>query len=102
MGAADFTGDGLPDALAGSSNNNESEGKVYGIDGSDGSVVWTYTTSGTSVWALESLDDINGDDIKDLIAGDFGGNYYLLDAVDGSMENSGSAGSSMRVFSRNR
>lgn len=95
MGIADFTGDGHPDVLGGSSNNNETSGKVYGIDGSDGSLVWTHTAAGTSVWALEQLDDITGDGVKDVIAGDFGGQYYLLDAVDGSVQNAGMAGSSI-------
>ncbi len=97
MGIADFTGDGLPDVVAGASTNNETEGKVYGIDGADGTLKWTYTTAGTSVWALEQLDDINGDGIKDIIAGDFGGNYYLLDAATGSMLHSGSAGSAVFI-----
>jgi hypothetical protein len=97
MGVGDITGDGQPDVIGGASTVDETQGKVYGIDGADGSIEWTYTTAGSSVWAIAQLDDINGDDIKDIIAGDFGGNYYLLDATDGAMLNSGSAGNNIML-----
>jgi len=44
------------------------------------------------VWALEQIDDINSDGIKDVIAGDFGGNIYLLDAASGTQEHVTSLG----------
>ena len=94
-GVDDFTGDGLPDAIGGASNLNETQGKVYGIDGSDGSIAFTYSTTGSSVWALEQLDDINNDGIRDVIAGDFGGQYYLIDPVSGSPIYFGSVGTSI-------
>ena len=84
IGTEDFTGDGIPDAVAGSSTPDESEGRVFGIDGSDGAIFWTFNTAGSSVWAVEQLEDINGDQVKDIIAGDFSGNIYYLDATDGS------------------
>lgn len=95
IGVMDFTGDNIPDAIAGASNNGETEGKVYGINGANGTIVWTQTTGGTSVWALEQLDDGNGDNIKDIVAGDFGGNFYFMDATTGSPYKSGSLGSSL-------
>lgn len=95
IGVSDFTGDGLPDVIGGASNNNESAGKVFGINGSNGSVTFEYTTSGTSVWALEQLDDINSDGIKDIIAGDFAGQYYLIDPIAGSPVYTGSVGNSL-------
>jgi len=82
MAVEDFTGDGQPDAIAGASNNEETQGKIVGIDGSNGSIVWTKNTGGTSVWALMQLDDITGDGVKDVAAGDFGGNFYYIDPTN--------------------
>ncbi len=84
IGVADFTGDGIADALGGATNANETQGKVYGINGANGTTEWSYLTNGSSVWALEQLDDVNGDNVKDVIAGDFSGHYYMLDPVYGS------------------
>ncbi|MCF8369278.1 MAG: choice-of-anchor D domain-containing protein [Bacteroidales bacterium] len=91
----DFTGDNLPDAIGGASNNGETEGKVYGINGTNGNIMWTFTTSGTSVWALEQLDDVTGDGVKDIVAGDFGGNYYFINPVTGGSFENGSAGNTL-------
>lgn len=86
----DFTGDGNFDVIAGASNESESQGKVVGINGSNGQVVWNFETSGTSVWALAPLGDLNGDEIADVMAGDFSGYYYFLDATNGNeLENGG-------------
>ncbi|MFK5855675.1 MAG: choice-of-anchor D domain-containing protein [Bacteroidota bacterium] len=82
IGADDFTGDGVPDVIAGAASADETEGRVYGINGSNGNITWTKATGGSSVWALLQLDDITGDGIKDIIAGDFGGNYYYINPVD--------------------
>ncbi len=84
FGVEDFTGDGLPDVIGGGANNSETEGKVYGIDGYSGILEWEFTTTGTSVWALEQLDDATGDGIKDIVAGDFSGYIYFLDPTNGS------------------
>jgi len=88
IGIEDVTGDHHPDVLAGASNNAESIGKIYGIDGSDGSIHWTIEVTGTSVWALEQVEDLDDDGFKDVIAGDFGwssgGHIYLLSGSDGS------------------
>ena len=35
-------------------------GTVVGIDGSDGSIEWSYESTGSSVWGLMQLDDITG------------------------------------------
>jgi len=95
IGTEDFTGDGIPDVIGGASNNYETEGKVYGINGDNGTITFTYTTTGTSVWALEQIDDVSGDGIKDIIAGDFGGHYYLLNPASGGVINSGTIGTSL-------
>ena len=83
IGIEDFTGDNVPDVLAGASNESENEGKVLGINGSTGQTEWTWTPDGTSVWALAQLDDVTGDGIEDVIAGDFGGHIYLIDPTSG-------------------
>jgi len=83
IGVEDFTGDGFPDVVGGASNAYETEGKVFGINGADGGVEWTYNTSGSSVWALASVADINDDGIKDIVAGDFAGAVYGIDPTTG-------------------
>ncbi|MCF7920118.1 MAG: choice-of-anchor D domain-containing protein [Candidatus Cloacimonetes bacterium] len=95
LGIADVNNDGIPDAIGGGSNQNESDGYVYGINGANGNQMWSYTVDGSSVWALEQLDDINNDGIQDIIAGDFSGNYYGLDASNGSPIWNGSIGTAI-------
>jgi len=92
LGVEDFNNDSKPDVVAGASNQDESQGKIYGIDGSNGNILWTYLVNSTSVWALLQLDDVNNDGINDIIAGDFSGNYYLINPVDGSVIYSSSIG----------
>jgi len=93
MGVNDVNGDDIPDAVAGASSQNELTGYVYGINGANGSQLWSYTVSGSSVWALGQLDDINDDNVKDIIVGDFYGAYYYIDPTDGSVIHNGSMGS---------
>ena len=97
LGAKDFTGDGIPDAIGGGSDNGETEGKVFGINGDDGSIEWTFTTDGSSVWALEQLDDVNGKGAEEIIAGDFGGNIYTIDPENGSQLHYASAGNTILI-----
>lgn len=92
---ADINADGIPDALAGCSDPGETQGFVKAINGSNGSTFWTFTTSGTSVWALAQVDDINSDGVKDVMAGSFDGHLYLLDAVTGNILAQGSAGNNI-------
>jgi len=84
MGVEDFTGDGVPDVLAGCSNEAESTGYGKGINGATGAQVWSYTVPGSSVWAVEQLDDVTGDGKKDVIIGDFSGHIYGLNAATGT------------------
>lgn len=85
IGVEDFTGDGQPDVVAGASDDPETTGRIVGIDGSNGIVEFDRATAGTSVWALMQLDDVNGDGVKDIAAGDFGGNYYFIDPTNNSI-----------------
>jgi hypothetical protein len=97
IGVEDFTGDGRPDAVAGASNESETQGKVVGINGLNGSIEWTFVTSGSSVWALQQADDFTSDGVRDVIVADFSGNIYGLDATDGSSEYSaGGLGTTIR------
>ncbi len=87
----DLNGDDIPDALAGATNGSETQGSVKAINGSNGAVLWTYNTSGTAVWALAQLDDINSDGVRDVLGGSFNGNLYLLNANNGQLLDQGYA-----------
>lgn len=84
IGVADFTGDGRPDAVAGASNEDETQGRAFGINGANGAIEWTFNAGGSSVWAVRQIDDITSDGIDDVMIGDFGGNIYGLDATTGA------------------
>ncbi len=90
IGIEDFTGDGKPDVLAGATDSYQTQGKVYGINGDNGNIEWTFLTEGTSVWALMQLNDITGKGVKDVAAGDFGGNFYFINPENGSQIHNGS------------
>lgn len=95
IGVEDFTGDGIPDVIAGGDDPATSNGRVVGISGSNGGIQWTFPVSGISVFAVEVLDDISGDGIPDVIAGTFNGNYYLLNPVNGSVIHQNSLGNNL-------
>ncbi|PNX49996.1 MAG: hypothetical protein BV458_14000, partial [Thermoplasmata archaeon M9B2D] len=84
IGVEDFTGDGKPDAVSGCTNAAQTIGYAKGINGATGTQVWSFTTPGSSVWAVEQIDDVNGDGISDVIIGDFLGNIYGLNATIGT------------------
>jgi outer membrane protein assembly factor BamB len=101
IGIEDCTGDGQPDAVAGAADASETTGYVYGINGATGALFWTFTAAtGTygGVWAIEQIDDISSDGIKDVIAADFytaAGTVYGLDATTGTDEWSNNLGQVM-------
>mgnify|MGYP000020537131 FL=1 len=84
IGIEDSNGDGIPDVVGGGSNLGETQGIVYGINGDNGNELWSFNVSGSTVWALEQTDHLNWNGVKEIIAGDFSGNYYCLDPADGS------------------
>ena len=96
----DFTGDGIPDAVAGASNQWETEGLAIGINGSSGQTEWSFETNGSSVWALAQIGDINLDGVNDVMIGDFYGEYFALSATSGSEECSGSGLGTLTGFKR--
>jgi len=95
IGVEDFTNDTVADVVAGASNEGETQGKIIGLNGVTGAIAWSINTSGTSVWALTQIDDINTDGVKDVVAGDFGGNYYFVDPTNGDVLYTGSLGSNL-------
>ena len=84
IGVEDFTGDGIPEVVAGSTNASQANGRVFGMDGVDGSIKWTFNPAGSSAWALIQIDDVTGDGIRDVASGDFSGNIYFHNAVTGA------------------
>ena len=95
IGIEDSNGDGIPDVVGGGSNLGETEGIVYGINGDNGNELWSFNVSGSTVWALEQTDHLNLNGVKEIIAGDFSGNYYCLDPADGSEIWNGSIGNAI-------
>ena len=83
IGINDVTGDDIPDVVAGNTPNS-GDGKAYGIDGSNGNILWNFPVPGIAVWGLCNIDDLNGDDCKDVAIGDFSGNLYGLETVGGN------------------
>ncbi|MFO7677887.1 MAG: FG-GAP-like repeat-containing protein [Thermoplasmatota archaeon] len=86
IGVEDFTGDGIPDVVAGTQNLAQNKGYAYGINGATGVIEWSFATAGSSVWALEQIGDITGNGINDVVIGDFSGNIYGLDVTNGNQE----------------
>lgn len=85
-GVADLNGDGKADAVAGSSSADETVGYVTGINGVNGGVLWSRPVSGSSVWSIEQLGDVNSDGTLDVMAGDFSfssGALYVIDGKSG-------------------
>lgn len=84
IGVEDFTGDGKPDVVVGATNSAQTDALVLGLDGIDGQVKWTFYPAGSSTWALMQIDDVTGDNIKDIASGDFSGHIYFQNAVTGA------------------
>ena len=93
IGVEDFTGDGKPDVVSGCTNEAETTGYAKGLNGQNGALVWTFTTTGSSVWAVEQVDDVSGDGKKDVIIGDFSGHIYGVNTANGAELYSNSIGS---------
>ena len=96
LAVQDFTGDGVPDVVAGGQTPGQ-QGRVLGINGANGAIIWELATSGSSVWALEQINDITDNGINDVIIGTFNGHYYLVDVTNGEIVYSGNLGNSLIV-----
>lgn len=84
MTIADVNGDGTPDAVAGASYNGSAtpDGRVHAIDGTDGSVIWTFPTGATTAGVASG--DLNGDASADIIAASFDDSIYAIDGATGT------------------
>ena len=95
----DFTGDGVPDAVAGASDAWEVQGVAYGLDGVTGEVDWSLETTGSSVWALAALGDVSGDGVAEVMIGDFSsGQVVAVNPVYGDAEYVTGVGSFLTGF----
>ncbi|HHH79753.1 MAG TPA: PKD domain-containing protein, partial [Thermoplasmatales archaeon] len=87
----DLNGDGIKDVIAGEyySDGYDTPSKVYGIDGADGSTLWSYQLD-DGVRSM-TLGDINNDGVMDVIAGASkgtstpDGKVHAIDGTDGSV-----------------
>lgn len=95
IGIPDVNGDGIPDVVAAGTNASQAQGRVYGINGANGSQLWNYTTSGSSGYALAQISDINNDGKPEIVAGSFNGYIYIMDPVNGTVLAQGSAGNNI-------
>jgi hypothetical protein len=86
IGVDDFNGDGKPDVVAGATNAAQTQSRVYGINGQNGSILWTNVPFGSSTWALLQIDDYTGDGIRDFASGDYSGNIYFHNVVTGNRD----------------
>ena len=88
--AADLNSDGVDDVIAAEydSDHYDDSSKVYGIDGSDGSEIWSYTLD-DGVRSM-TIGDINNDGVMDAVVGASKGSntpdgkVHAVDGTDGS------------------
>lgn len=79
IGIEDFTGDGQPDVVAGVSNEAETEGSAWAINGLTGLKTWNTVMPGKSVRALAQVDDAENSGHKNVAIGDYSGEYRIID-----------------------
>ncbi len=79
----DVTGDGIPEAVAGSGGNGL-DNKVYGLNGTNGSQIWVYDT-GNSLSDVVNLGDVNNDGYDDVAAGGWARTVVGLSGKDGAL-----------------
>lgn len=95
IGIADVNGDGIPDVVAGGTNASQAQGRVYGLNGANGNQLWSYTTAGSSAYAIAQIDDVNGDGIPEIAVGTFNGAFYIMNPVNGSVLHQNSLGNNI-------
>lgn len=92
LGAGDLNGDGTPDIVVGApweDPGGNNSGKVWALDGADGSTLWSDDGAGaTHEYGdyLARAGDVNNDGRPDVLAGAGDSNYVrVLSGVDGSV-----------------
>lgn len=88
VATADVNGDGFSDVIVGAPGNS---GDVYVYSGNSGSLLWHKSrndidpTSGSAGWHVETIADLNGDGLRDILVGTFGGgSAYILSGINGA------------------
>lgn len=77
----DTDADGIADVVVGSWDS-----QVHVLSGADGSTLWT-AFIGNDVWAVDTIGDVNGDSVPEVVAGCLGdgaGTVKVLSGKDGS------------------
>jgi len=75
----DLDGNNIPDVVVPGSDDD----KVYALNGTNGNVLWTYSTFGEV--NTVAVVDIDSDSILDVIAGSDDQNVYVINGYDGSL-----------------
>jgi len=77
----DTDGDGIDDVVVGSWDT-----RVHVLSGTDGSTLWSASV-GNDVWAVDTLTDVTGDGVSEVVAGCLGdgvGRVSVFDGADGT------------------
>jgi hypothetical protein len=97
----DFTGDGVPDAVAGATSEWETQGLAVGINGATGLQAWSFQVDGSAVWAVAQIGDVSLDGINDVMIGDFGtGAFAAVDVTSGAQLYGGGGLGTLTGFQR--
>ncbi len=83
MTIGDLNNDGVMDAVAAASyhSSNTPDGRVHGIDGTDGSQLWTYYTGSTN--NSVTVGNFNGDEYPDVAVGSFDDYVHAINGQTG-------------------
>jgi outer membrane protein assembly factor BamB len=95
----DVNDDGFADVIAGAGGNGDDD-RVYAVSGASAGVasaLWQFPTGG-SVYSVDVIEDIDGDDVADVIAGSWSNTVTCLSgATGGEIWSSGVGSDVLRV-----
>ncbi len=81
----DVNDDTFADIVAGNGGNGDDD-RVYCLSGASmgaASLIWDFHTGG-SVWSIETIQDVSGDGIDDVIAGSWSNTVFCINGVTGA------------------